>query len=278
METQTLVNGQYSASVEIADRGLAYGDGLFETIKVANGRPEFLGQHLQRLSKGCQQLDINCNREDIERDIDTLLSGYHAGTAVLKLIVSRGQAGQGYRPDHRVSANRYLTLQGCDQLGYECRSRGVTTRLCDTRLAINPALAGLKHLSRLENVLAASEWNNPEIAEGLLLDTAGRLVEGTRSNLFLVVAGKLLTPSLHRCGVEGVIRNIIVDHLAPELGLDCNIADLTVADIYQADEMFLCNSLIGIWPVAAVGCHRKAVGPVTKTIDQALENARKRWQ
>ncbi len=270
MSLLTLVNGCYSSSIAADDRGLAYGDGLFETIKLERGRPVFFEWHMQRLQRGCNRLRIACDYAAIRDDLNRLLTCSNASSGIIKIIVTRQQSGRGYKADFSAGSHRLVSLQMVDNDNAVQQQRGVAVRLCDTRLSINPLLAGLKHLSRLENVLARSEWTEGDVAEGLMLDTDGRLVEGTMSNLFLVCGEKLLTPSLHRCGVEGVTRQVIIERLLPSMGVRCDIADLTIDDIYRADELFLCNSLIGIWPVTALGCHKKAVGSVTIKIQQAL--------
>jgi 4-amino-4-deoxychorismate lyase len=120
--------------------------------------------------------------------------------------------------------------------------------LCETRLSHQPRLAGIKHLNRLENVLAAAEWQNPDVAEGLLCDSEGNVIEGTRSNLFLVRHGELLTPDLSRCGVAGVQRQRVLDWAATR-NLPASVGRVTLQDVLDADEVFLTNSVIGLWPV-----------------------------
>ncbi|MEE8056639.1 MAG: aminodeoxychorismate lyase [Pseudomonadales bacterium] len=268
--TKTLINGRYACSISCDDRGLAYGDGLFETIKVSAGNVEYLREHLQRLALGCKRLRINCDNQLLYQEINQLLLVNNVSQAVIKVMVTRGHCGRGYKPDFDVEANRIISLESLSVDYSRQQNLGVKVRLCDTRLSVNPSLAGLKHLSRIENVLARSEWDDADIAEGLLLDVDGRLVEGTMSNLFLVKDGTLLTPSLHRCGVEGVIRKVILGRVLPALQLPFAVTDLVVEDIYHAQELFLCNSLMGVWPVIAVGCHKKSVGSVTLTIQRAL--------
>ena len=144
--------------------------------------------------------------------------------------------------------------------------------MCATRLCHNPLLAGIKHLNRLEQVLARREWDEPSIGEGLLLDVDGRLVEGTMSNLFLVRGQMLLTPDLRRCGIAGIMRSIILEQ-AERQSLAAEIRSLEAADLQAADEVFLCNSLIGIWPVIAVDDRTYRKGPVTTRLQQLLEAA-----
>lgn len=272
MTTKTLINGHFSQSIDADDRGLAYGDGLFETIKVSAGLPQFINEHLQRLASGCDRLRIACDEQLLRKEINRLLSVVELDQGILKIIISRGQRGRGYRPELGLQANRIISLSPSSLDYSHQQSAGVAVRLCDTRLSINPLLAGMKHLCRLENVLARAEWHDDTVAEGLMLDMEGRLVEGTMSNIFLVKDGRLCTPALHRCGVEGVVREVILGKLSSQLSLPCQTSELAIQDIYSAEELFLCNSLIGIWPIIAVGCHQKKLGSVTLKIQAALAN------
>ena len=132
---------------------------------------------------------------------------------------------------------------------------GVCARVCEQRLAIQPALAGMKHLNRLEQVLARAEWADIDVAEGVMRDTEDRLVCGTMSNLYLLSGSRLLTPSLERCGVEGVMRKH-VKKAAETLGLQWHEKDLGLTDAFSADEMYFSNALIGLWPVRELDEHR----------------------
>lgn len=270
MPLEALVNGSFSSSIDVNDRGLAYGDGLFESIKITQGHPEFLSLHIERLQLGCSRLGIYFCLQTIKRDIEKILPTVTKKTAVLKIIITREFTGRGYKPDSKAGFNRLLTVELLANEYAVEQSQGVAVRLCDTRLGINPQLAGIKHLSRLENVLARGEWSDTAIAEGLMLDTDGRLVEGTMSNLFVVKDKVLFTPDLYRCGVDGVIRQVVINRLAQSLSLSCWVVNLTIDDIYQAQEVFICNSLMGLIPVVAIGCHAKKVGDVTQSLQQAL--------
>ncbi|ARN75538.1 aminodeoxychorismate lyase [Oceanicoccus sagamiensis] len=274
MPADALVNGSFSRSIDSRDRGLAYGDGLFETIKINAGHPEFLSLHLRRLQWGCARLGIDCDVSVIESDIEKILPVASTQAAVLKIIITRESGGRGYQPDANAGFNRILRVEGLTSDYAVEASQGVAVRLCDTRLGINPQLAGIKHLSRLENVLARAEWRDKAITEGLMFDSDGRLVEGTMSNVFIVKDKVLLTPRLHRCGVNGVIRQLLIEQLAPSLKLSCDTADVVLEDIYQAEEVFICNSLMGIVPVVTIGCHTKTIGDITRSLQQSLQAVR----
>ena len=269
---KALVNGLFSESISINSRGLSYGDGLFETISIINGCPEFIEFHLERLSSDCDRLRISCDINAIRQDIFSLLKHADGNRHVIKVLVTRAESGRGYKPTFDLAADRIVIL---DVLAISDRRHsqlGVKLKLCNHRLGINADLAGIKHLSRLENVMARSEWSSLDIVEGLVMDSAGHVVEGTMSNVFLVKDGELQTPALHRCGVAGIMRRVILDQIAPSLQIKTRVKDLYLKDVFASEELFMCNSLIGIWPVVAIGCHHKTIGKLTRSIQGSLAN------
>ncbi|MEH6556796.1 MAG: aminodeoxychorismate lyase [Oceanicoccus sp.] len=267
-----LINGQLSKTVSINSRGLNYGDGLFETINVVNGFPEFLDRHLERLRVDCDRLQIDCDLDAVRQDILSILGHASGSKHVVKVLITRAASGRGYKPVFGLSADRIVLLDTLPVANNNYIQSGVKLKLCNHRIGINTDLAGIKHLSRLENVMARSEWTDSNTAEGLVMDSVGHVIEGTMSNVFLVQRGELQTPSLARCGVAGIIRGVILEQIAPQLGLKTQVKDIYLKDILAADELFICNSLIGIWPVVAIGCHHKSIGKLTRTIQHSLTN------
>jgi 4-amino-4-deoxychorismate lyase len=264
-----LVDGEPTDRISCLDRGLLYGDGIFETLAVENGRPRFWRRHLARLQAGCTRLGIPRPDENrLQEEAWLAIAGMHR--AVLKIIVTRGEGGQGYRPAAQVTPTRILQLLPSPDYPDECRNAGVRVRLCRQRLGCNPALAGIKHLNRLEQVLARREWDDPGIREGLLLDHDGHLVEGTMSNLFLVRNGGLQTPELIRCGVAGVLRTVVME-LAGARQMPVRVRALGLSDLWEADEVFLTSSVIGIWPVVTVDDHMFPRGDLTQRLQVMLD-------
>jgi len=267
------VDGQPADGLSLKDRGLAYGDGLFETIAVRNGQPILLERHLARLAEGCARLAITA---DIELIGDELLRYAAAmGEGVLKLILTRGDGQRGYAPDPAAPCRRIL--QGNPPAAYPAAhaEHGIRLFPCNTRLSRQPLLAGLKHLNRLEQVLARAEWQDSEHAEGLMLDRTGRVIEGVFSNLFIVRDGVLMTPDLQRCGVAGVMRAEILFQ-AESLAIPSQITDIRLEQLQWADEVFVCNSVYGVWPVRAYAALSWPVGPLTRklqTLARALLDA-----
>ncbi|MDH3887453.1 MAG: aminodeoxychorismate lyase [Gammaproteobacteria bacterium] len=266
--TGTIINGRMTDCVASTDRGLLYGDGLFETIAVVEGEPGHWQQHLQRLQAGCARLGIEAVDELLlAEEYRQLVDG--AGRAVVKIIVTRGPGGRGYRVPARPAPTRILQLHDWPDLPLACARQGVAVRMCDMRLGHNPRLAGIKHLNRLEQVLARQEWDDTGIMEGLLLDSGNHLVEGTMSNLFLVRDGVLLTPDLQRCGVAGIMRSQLLA-LADQLSINTEVCQLGMADLQAAEEVFICNSLIGIWPVISIDDRKYTRGIITSRLQDLL--------
>lgn len=266
-----LVNGQVSWHLPVTDRGLQYGDGLFETLALRDGAPLMWDRHVQRLGEGCQRLglprpDAALLREEISR-----IAGAEA-RAVAKIILTRGTAGRGYRADASGTANRIVQRLPWPAYPAAASKEGVAVRWCDMRLARQPRLAGIKHLNRLEQVLARAEWQE-DYAEGLMCDTNGLVIEGTMTNLFLVRAdGTVVTPDLSQSGVAGVMRARILDS-AVSMGMTCITQAVTTDMVESAQELFLTNSLIGIWPVRRIEARRYVVGQISQTLQAALHAA-----
>lgn len=245
-----LVNGIESDSIGALDRGLMYGDGVFRTLPVRGGVPVCWPQHFLKLGADCAALKIACPAWDILDGELKALAARDQDCAV-KIVVTRGQGARGYAVAPVQQASRILMSSPLPQYPDSLAESGVRVHLCSIRLSHQPLLAGVKHLNRLENVLARMEWDDPQIAEGLLLDGDGNVVEGTMSNLFVSQGGTLYTPELARCGVAGVQRKRIMA-LAPRLGLRILEQRFALDFLLQADEVMLCNSLIGVWPVKAL--------------------------
>jgi len=265
-----LINGQAGDGISSLDRGLLYGDGLFETIAVEHGRPRFWLRHLARLVAGCERLGIPQPEGSVllEESL-ALIAGAERG--VLKIIVTRGQGGRGYRPAADTSPTRIIQLNPWPDYPETCRGSGVRVRLCRQRLGHNPSLAGIKHLNRLEQVLARGEWDDPGILEGLLLDEDEHPLEGTMSNLFIVRDRVLMTPELVRCGVAGILRTVVMEATA-SVPMPLQVRALGLDDLWGADEVFLTNSLIGIWPVIEIEGRPYRKGALTHRLQMMLKD------
>lgn len=242
-----LINGEPRDRLPVTDRGLHYGDGLFETMALRHGRVRFLQRHLRRLQEGCLRLLLPIPGETrITDEIEAVVAGAEYGT--LKLMITRGNGPRGYRLPQEIRATRILGFSADSPAAPADEQAGMKVMMCRTRAGINPFLAGMKTLNRLENVLAAAEWQREAAHEGLMFDAEDRLVGGTMSNVFLVVRGALHTPALGRSGVHGVMRAAVMD-LARALGVTVLERDIGGRDIDDADSLFLTNALMGLKPV-----------------------------
>ncbi len=266
-----LIDGLPARAVSIADRGLHYGDGLFETLPIVAGVARHWDRHLERLRLGCSRLGIPCPDEALlGADLDTLCTG--VDRAVLKLIVTRGTGGRGYRPPEACEPTRMFARYPWPSYPPGLYRTGIVARVCATRLARNLDLAGIKHLNRLEQVLARREWGDPEVHEGLMLDTGGHVIEGTMTNLFLVRSGRLVTPDLSECGVLGIMRGLCIE-AAGCAGIETEVRPVELAEMQTADHAFLCNSLVGIWPIRELRgeeTHRYAACDVVARVTAAM--------
>lgn len=268
---QWLVDGRWQAAVPVADRGLQYGDGLFETIGCSGGAPLLWPLHLARLLEGCRRLGFpEPDAEVLEHDVREALG--EADSAVVKLILTRGDGGRGYRPPRPAQPRRLLSCRPLPQHPLSHWRDGIRARYCRTRLGWQPALAGLKQLNRLEQVLARAEWDDPAIVEGLMLDQNGRVIEGTMSNLFVLDRGVLRTPPLRCGGVAGVMREELLRR-APGLGLQVQETELQPADLEAAEGICVSNSLIGIWPVRELAGQRYRPAPGVRALLQDLSSS-----
>jgi len=260
-----LINGLADEVITADDRGLSYGDGLFETIAVRDGACRFWSEHMARLRSGCQRLGLPAPvPEQLERDAHELIGAAERGT--LKMIVTAGRGPRGYRRPQPVASTRLVGFSVESAPGPREKAR---VRLCATPWGSNRVLAGMKTLNRLEQVLARAEWDSAGIAEGVMLGAHGRIVSGTMSNLFIVVEGQLLTPRLDACGVHGIMRAKVFD-VAGRLGLACREEDLPGSLLKQADDMFLTNALWGAWPVERLDEYLFAGSEVTARIMDGL--------
>lgn len=266
----TLVNGVPGESISVHDRGFQYGDGLFETLSVVNGSPHLWDRHMQRLLRGAARLDIHAPSESLLRQEAEQVCR-SAGHGVLKIILTRGVSGRGYAPDKQAQPTRTVSLSPWPDYPAEQHTHGVAAQFCRTMISRNQATAGIKHLNRIEQVLARAELEQ-DCREGLMYDEFGHAIEGTMTNLFIVSHDSLLTPDLSHSGVEGVMRGLVLER-AVELSLETRVMDINKNDILQADEVFLTNSLIGLWPVRRIEAKQYALGRITQRIQEAIVDA-----
>lgn len=272
----THVNGIESASVNVADRGLAFGDGIFDTLLYEDSQPYFFSYHLDRLIAGLNRLSIAIPDKNLHAYYDQFFSALKSqnfSTVVVKTIVTRGQ-GRGYSLPSNITPSVIISAYP-----FVAANTGSPKKLiiCQQQVTGTPQLAGIKHLCRLENVLAAKEVQDSNADEGLVFDIDGNLVEAVSSNVFLMHDDNLVTPILDGPGVEGIIKQIIIEKLAPQLKIEVKEMRLNQQHIDTAQEMFLTNSVAGIQSVGEVADSKMSTSKIADKFRTALENLKKEW-
>jgi 4-amino-4-deoxychorismate lyase len=243
------------STISVDDRAVQYGDGLFETIAIREGEPRLWDYHVERLRTSASRLGLETPDEPrLRAGLHLALGRSQADRTrcTAKIVLSAGQGPRGYR---RTGGGQITILTGISDaraLPDDCYRDGVDLRLCNTRLAVQPQLAGMKTLNRLEQVLARNEWSDDAFFEGLTLDTDGRLICGTMSNVFLITSRGVVTPAMTRCGVSGVMRRHVLT-LLDEAGIGCSIRDVSVDELWSSDGVFMSNSQFGVLPARRCG-------------------------
>lgn len=250
-----LINGSFDQAISVFDRGFSYGDGVFRTMKIRNGLPVSWPFHYQKLVADCAVIGIVCpSAELLMSDLQKLFEKELFSedlTQVAKIIITRGEGERGYAPPVITVPTRVVIKSDLPHYAQSNYDQGVQLHVCDIRLAAQPKLAGIKHLNRLENVLARMEWRDDAIFDGLLQDQSGNVIECTMSNIFARFGKELFTPDLSLCGVSGITRQRILG-LGRVLDLDIEVKSLTLEQVLQADEVIICNSLFGVFQVTQI--------------------------
>ncbi|MBI4357476.1 MAG: aminodeoxychorismate lyase [Gammaproteobacteria bacterium] len=263
-----LRNGTPRNSISLLDRGLHYGDGLFETILIHKNKCILWKEHLERLQDGCKRLALpspgaSILKKEAKRLIHTTQEG------ILKIILTRGESERGYAIPSHPKPTRILSLFPPPFYPKKNWQEGIHAMICRTQLSCTPDLAGIKHLNRLEQVLARSEWKDPNIAEGLMQSTENRVIEGTMSNVFLEKEGVFHTPSLQECGVAGVMRRFLLNFFE-KAGWPYEVRPIIPAEVFEANSLFFCNSLFGIWPVLQLDHYKFCISPKIRKLQKCL--------
>ena len=267
-----LVDGLSTDAVPATDRGLNYGDGLFETLRLHRGRVCLLDRHLHRLRAGCVRLALPYPGDGVLREDIEQLAGEHAGDAILRLVLTRGDGGRGYAPPPEAQGRRIVALHPLPPVAPDALQVG----LCTTRLGRNTTLAGLKHLNRLEQVLGAAEVAAAGWDEGLMLDEGGLVIEATRHNVFFLRSGRICTPPLTHGGVAGVVRQLVIV-TANAMGLGGDERLLRYDELHEIDSLFLCNAVAGPRRVNRIGTQVYAPGDALERLRPGLVERGVAW-
>ena len=242
-----LVNGVFTDSIKANDRGLMYGDGVFRTLRIENCIPLNWALHYQKLASDCAALELACPPISVlERELETASESMR--NCIAKITVTRGAGARGYLPEAGLEPTRIVSTSPLPEHQFQ----KIRAHLCNFRLSHQPRLAGIKHLNRLENVMARMEWKDPETREGILLDLEGNVIEGTMSSLLLYHDGCVIAPDLSRCGVDGVQRARVLA-CCEKNGIPAKIESFGIDRLIEADEVFLVNSVFGLWQIVELG-------------------------
>jgi len=259
-----MINGVATELISVRDRGFQYGDGCFETLRLINHHPLLLGKHIERLNRTCQLLQIQFDPETLQTELSNFIHNC-TPSGVIKIILTRGIGGRGYSATKNVIANRILQYTEYPDKYSGLADLGVCVGISKMRLSENSALAGHKHLNRLDQVLASFDVRG-DLDEVLCMDSSGYVIEGTKSNIVIVREGEVLTPDLNVAGVNGVMLNYIRQQFK-DAGIEIKDRNLTLEEVKTASEVFLCNSVFGVWPVKKIVEHESVkmwqIGPVT---------------
>ncbi|MDP1660007.1 MAG: aminodeoxychorismate lyase [Methylotenera sp.] len=250
-----IVNGDFNQVITPLDRGFSYGDGVFRTMLMRNGLPESWPLHYQKLVADCAVIGIVCpSAELLMSDMQQLISIKELTDnllSVVKIIITRGEGERGYAAPAITNPTRVIIKSAMPRYTTENFVSGVNLHVCKTRLAAQTKLAGIKHLNRLENVMARMEWHDENIFDGVMLDQYENVIECTMSNIFARFDKVLVTPDLSQCGVAGVTRQRIMG-LASPLNLTVEVKALPLTKLAHADEVIICNSLYGAFQVSSI--------------------------
>ena len=251
-----LINGDFNQAISPLDRGFAYGDGIFRTMVMRGGLPVNWPLHYQKLVADCAAIGRVCpSAELLMSDFLQLFSIEDIDSKkqeVAKIMITRGEGERGYKPPAVTTPTRVIIRSAMPQYAKESYAGGVQLHVCNTRLSSQVKLAGVKHLNRLENILARMEWRDEGVFDGVLLDQQGNVIECTMSNIFARFDKVLVTPDLSECGVAGITRQRICD-VSSALNLTAEVAPLSLSRMLQADELIICNSLYGVFQVSKIG-------------------------
>lgn len=242
-----LINGEWTDNLPANDRAVQFGDGCFTTACISNGEVKFLDQHLIRLQQACEKLLIPFVDWALLKS-EMLRLAEKEKQAVLKVIITRGSGGRGYSAANCQQPTRLLTVSAYPSFYPQWREQGITLALSPIQLGINPQLAGIKHLNRLEQVLIRTHLEQTLAQEALVLDSDGYLTECCAANLFWRKGMQVFTPYVDKSGVNGTMRQHIIACLADSPWQVTQVRE-KLDTLAQADEVLICNALMPVVPV-----------------------------
>ena len=269
-------NDEFLGEIEGWSRGAQFGDGVFETMPIINRQCKTLNLHAIRLEKSLAALKIplpsNSLKSMLLESINTITLHSQMFDGVLKVMVTRGDSARGYGFDLNLLPKVTLLYSGLVEYPSHIYDSGVALQAVETLCSIQPQLAGLKHLNRLENVLAKNELL-PSTFEGIMSNYLGNVIEGTMSNVFFENDDALYSPDLTLSGVEGIMRSLVLRYCGKQ-NIPLSITDIPRSELDEFDGAFISNSLIGVLPVSSIGKKKLTITPLIKNIVEAVRSGK----
>jgi 4-amino-4-deoxychorismate lyase len=263
------VNYTPNSSISVADRGLAYGDGVFETLHATTHCFFQLDDHLSRLYRGLDKLNMDFSLDQQKKLFSFLYSDVLPlinDESVVKIIVSRGEGGRGYLPPKQCSHTVIIGISPAPDYQIQ-QQKGVRLSVSPVPVSNNRFLAGIKHLNRLENVMAKGFLMANDF-EAVMLNDREEVIECIQSNIFWFKQGFLYTPSLEQSGVQGTFRKNIVEN---QMDYCVQIGHFSLSNLMDADEVFITNSLMKIVPVISISGRSFPIGPDTRKLQILMQ-------
>ena len=255
------------------DRLANYGDGVFTTMHVSEGRVGLLSRHVSRLVNDAAALGITVTATAIEDVIRTAMQQQQDG--VLKILLGSGQGGRGYSRPEQAAVSLAVSWHAVPALYETWRQQGIALAVSPVTLAHQPLLAGLKHANRLEQVLVKRAMQTMDCDDCVVTDANTTVMEASAANLFWFKHGVWFTPDLSKAGVNGVMRQFILEHTE-----HVEVGEYHLRNLYDADAVMLTNALMQIVPVHSLvnahssETHEYSLAPV-KALQQSLAGAYK---
>jgi 4-amino-4-deoxychorismate lyase len=268
LSKQFLINGTFK-KISPFDRAFQYGDGIFRTFVVENKKVLHWKHHYKKIVEDCLALKITPPKEkDLLTDINTLFKSKKK--SVGKFIISRGNSERGYKFSEDIVHNRFLIKTKMPIYPKEYFNLGVNLCVCKQKL--NPSiLSGVKHLNRLENIMARQEWKGDHYADGILLDQNGYVIECISSNIFMRIGNTIYTPKICQVGIKGVTRGLIIK-ISMKLGFKIKETTFKLNKLLESDEVFITNSLFGVLQVKEIKNKLWQHQELASLFNQSLEN------
>jgi len=270
MTSSIWVNGEQTDKVSVLDRGFSYGDGLFTTIKVDSGCCDLLPEHIDRLQQGLLRLSIAAIDFDILSE-DLTNKANHLQNGVLKVTITRGQGKRGYSSVGCDSPTVVISASSMTSSYQAWQETGIDLGISTVTLGINPLTAGIKHLNRLEQILVKQQIDDNKWTDAVVLDCQGYVIETSMANIFLCKNNIVYTPCLSSSGVNGLMRQQVINYLDNN-NIDIIEDKFKIGAIMNADEIFITNCLMGVVPVTAVNSTLLPIGKITEILSLAFNN------